>query len=278
MNTINRDAPLVSIVVTTRNEEEAIGKCLESIRRQTYKKTEILVVDNASGDRTQQVARQFTNHVFDKGPERSAQRNYGARMAKGYYVLFLDADMVLSRTVIEECVRSITRKIHALIIPEKSQGRGFWAKCKALERTYYEGVGWMEAARFYNKNTFVSLGGFDVDLTGPEDFDLSQRVIARYGPASISRITSYIYHNEGRIIFWDLLRKKYYYGKKMRRYMNKNENRSAFQKQANPLSRYVLFFQKPAILFSDPIHAVGMIIMKTLELGALALGTLAGHI
>ncbi len=278
MNTINRDAPLVSVIVTTRNEEGAIRQCLESIRRQTYKNIEILVVDNASDDQTKRIARQFTGHVFDKGPERSAQRNYGAHMAKGVNVLFLDADMILSRTVIEECVRNIRKNVHAFIIPEKSQGSGFWAKCKALERTYYEGTEWMEAARFYDKKTFLSLGGFDENLTGPEDFDMSQRVTARYGAPCISRIMSYIYHNEGTIVLRDLLRKKYYYGKKMRRYMTKNENKSAFRKQANPLSRYALFFRKPAIFLSDPVHAAGMIFMKSLELGALAFGTLAGRI
>lgn len=278
MNTINRDTPLVSVIITTRNEEDAIQQCLESIRHQTYKNIEILVIDNGSRDETKRIARQFTGHVFEKGPERSAQRNYGARKAAGEYVLFLDADMVLGKTVIEECVKIIARNIYALIVPEKSQGTGFWAECKALERTYYEGIDWMEAARFYNKKTFQSLGGFDENLTGPEDFDMSQRIIARYGTSGISRITSYIYHNEGTIVLWDLLRKKYYYGKKMRRYMIKNENKSAFKKQANPLARYALLFQKPAIFLSDPVHAVGMIIMKSLELGALAIGALAWHI
>jgi glycosyltransferase involved in cell wall biosynthesis len=278
MNTMNRAVPLVSVIVTTRNEEHAIRRCLESIRSQTYKKTEVLVVDNSSRDRTRDIAFRYTKHVFNQGPERSAQRNYGVRKSHGEYLLFLDADMILSPTVVDECVKAVKQHTSAVIIPEKSIGVGFWSKCKILERTYYEGVVWMEAARFYDKNAFVSLGGFDERLTGPEDFDLSQRAIARNGSSGISRISAYIDHDEGTIVLWDLLRKKYYYGKKMGRYMAKDENRSGSRKQANPVARYALFFQKPGALFSDPVHAIGMMIMKALELGALALGMIAGRI
>ena len=42
--------PLVSVVITTKNEEENIGRCLESIKKQTYQQNriEIIVVDNNS--------------------------------------------------------------------------------------------------------------------------------------------------------------------------------------------------------------------------------------
>jgi glycosyltransferase involved in cell wall biosynthesis len=278
MNTINRGGPLVSVIVTTRNEESAIRRCLESIVSQTYKKIETLVIDNSSTDRTREIAGQFTDLVFTKGPERSSQRNYGAHIAKGTWLLFLDADMELSPTVVDECVSGAKQHVYACIIPEKSVGSGFWSRCKILERTYYEGLDWMEAARFYSKEVFISLHGFDEAITGPEDFDLSQRFTARYGVNAVTRIKSPIHHDEGVIMLGNLLRKKYYYGKKMHRYISKNENKSVSGKQANPFNRYLLFFQKPGVFLTDPIHATGMILMKTLELGALGLGMIAGRV
>lgn len=269
------------MIITTRNEEEHIEACLKSIARQTHTHIECIVVDNASSDNTKKRARCFTPHVFNKGPERSAQRNYGASKAHGKYLLFLDADMELIPRVVEECIAKIhdlrptTYERSALIIPEKSIGSGFWAQCKILERSFYEDVDWMEAARFYDKTAFTALGGFDETLTGPEDFDLSQRVRERFGRLSVRRTDSYIYHNEGTIRLTDLLYKKYYYGKKMTRYLGKKQNTGAFAKQANPLFRYGLFFRKPRLLLSDPIHAIGLFIMKTLELGALAAGALS---
>ena len=67
----------VSVIVTTKNEAKNIGRCLQSIQNQTYKAIEIIVVDNFSKDETKRIAKKFTKKVFDKGPERSAQRNLG---------------------------------------------------------------------------------------------------------------------------------------------------------------------------------------------------------
>ena len=74
---------LVSVVVTTKNEEKNIGKLLSSIRNQTHKDIEIIVVDNNSTDETVKIAREFTKTVYEKGPERSAQRISGSERQRG---------------------------------------------------------------------------------------------------------------------------------------------------------------------------------------------------
>ena len=71
--------PTISIVVTTKNEENNIRNCLGSINSQTYPadKIELIVVDNYSTDKTKEYALRFTDLVFDMGPERNTQRNFG---------------------------------------------------------------------------------------------------------------------------------------------------------------------------------------------------------
>ncbi len=98
--------PVVSVVVTTKNEAKSIENCLRSIKKQTYpqKKIEIIIVDNNSTDKTKEIAKRFADKVYNKGPERSAQRNFGVERARGKYILYLDADMILSKDVISECV------------------------------------------------------------------------------------------------------------------------------------------------------------------------------
>ena len=63
--------PLVSVVITTKNEEKNIDNCLESIKLQTYPqdRIEIIVVDNNSSDKTKEIARRYTNNVLNCGPE-----------------------------------------------------------------------------------------------------------------------------------------------------------------------------------------------------------------
>jgi len=265
---------MVSVIITTKNEAGHIRACLTSLRRQTYTPIEIIVVDNHSSDNTCETAREFTRHVYEAGPERSAQRNFGAARGKGEYLLFLDADMVCTPDVIKECVEACVKDKIAAVIPEKSFGIGFWARCKTLERECYLGVDWLEAARFYQKNAYAKVGGYDETLTGPEDFELPQRVKAVYGPQRVGRIRAYILHDEGRLSLVKLLRKKYYYGKKIRRYRNLSESKLFFSKQANIFRRYALFFRHPRMFIADPMHACGVLIMKTLEMTAIGLGGL----
>src|SRR3989344_5751837 len=170
--------PLVSVIVPTRNSAAVIGDCLSSVKNQTYPNIELIVVDNNSADATKDIAMKFTSAVFNMGPERSAQRNFGVSRASGEYVAIIDSDMRLSERVIENCVLKMKNNIEiaGVIIPEESFGEGFWAKCKKLERSFYIGVPWMEGARFFPKSIFLKAGGFDENMVSGEDWDLSRRV------------------------------------------------------------------------------------------------------
>ncbi|MBA7695274.1 Poly(ribitol-phosphate) beta-N-acetylglucosaminyltransferase TarS [subsurface metagenome] len=81
--------PSVSVIITTKNEEKNIENCLKSIKSQTYpqEKIEIVIVDNNSTDSTVKIAKKFTDKVYNKGPERSVQRNFGIEKASGKYIL-----------------------------------------------------------------------------------------------------------------------------------------------------------------------------------------------
>ena len=154
------NTPLISVIVTTRNNHQTLDACLRSIAAQSYGNIELIVVDNNSSDDTKDIAKRYTKLVFDKGPERSAQRNFAVAKASGDYVCIIDSDMELSEDVIASCVETVTEhKYGAVIIPEESFGEGFWAQCKKLERSFYVGVDWIEAARFFDKKIYHQAGG-----------------------------------------------------------------------------------------------------------------------
>ena len=117
------DRPSVSVVVTTRNEAADLERCLASIRGQTLPDVEIVVVDNGSTDGTREIAAALADIVLDQGPERSAQRNAGARAARAEYILFADADMELTPTVLEECLSVSRPRVAAVIVPELQRRR-----------------------------------------------------------------------------------------------------------------------------------------------------------
>lgn len=264
--------PLVSVIVPTKNSSKFLEACLASIKAQTYKNIELIVVDNFSTDDTQAIARKYTDKVFSQGPERSAQRNFGASKSSGEYVLFVDSDMELSEQVVESCLEEIRRNnTVGVIIPEESFGEGFWAQCKRLERSFYVGVSWMEAARFFKRKCFVSINGYNEKLISGEDWDLSQRA-AKLG--GLTRTTELIRHNEGKLSLSLTVQKKYYYASQFTLYRDANKNEPVLDNQTSVIKRYALFFSKPAVMFSHPVQFMGMLLLKTAEFAAGGAGLL----
>lgn len=269
---------LVSVIITTKNEEKAIGRLIASIKKQTYKKKEIIVIDNYSTDKTLDVAKKMDVKVYSFGPERSAQRNFGANAAKGQFFLFVDADMELSPSVLKQCIDFCRKdpKVGAVVIPEKSVGKNFWEKVKAFERSFYnmEGDSTIDAARFFSREAFEKAGGYDEQITGPEDWDLPDSV--RKLGLKIERIKSVIYHHEEINLPLDLVRKKFYYALKSHRYLSKQKI-SVFSPKTIYFLRPVFYKHFDKIL-SHPVLSLGMIIMLFLELCGGGLGYLVGRL
>lgn len=268
--------PMVSVVITTKNEATVIARLIESMHKQTFKNLEIILIDNNSYDQTTRIAKSMGAKVYNFGPERSAQRNFGIKKSKGKYVLILDADMKLEPTVIEDCVEICMKdeSIGGVVIPEESIGKNFWEKVKAFERSFYNLKGDIttDAARFFTGQAFDEVGGYDESITGPEDWDFPENV--RKIGFKIARINSKIFHYERIPSVFDLAKKKYYYALKANRYLKKNKI-SAF----GPKTIYFLrpvFYKNWKILISHPLLSVGMFIMLFLEQMAGGLGYLRG--
>lgn len=262
--TQRKNCPLVSVIITTKNEEENIENCLKSIKDQTFKTIELIVVDNYSKDKTAEIAKKYTNAVYLNGPERSSQRNYGAEVSNGEYLLFLDADMILSPSVIEECAEKCEAdRVDALYIPERIVGEGFWIKVRDFERGFYTGTV-IDAIRFVKKDLFKRIGGFDEDLIGPEDWDLDKR-IRKAGKTGI--IKAPLYHNEGNFNMKRYLEKKKYYTRGINNYFEKwGYNNPETTKQLGIWYRLIGVFVEEGKWKRLIIHPLLMIAMYYLRL------------
>jgi len=255
------------VIVPTRNSARTLEACLVSIRAQEYTPLELIVVDNHSSDATPDIARRHADKVDAFGPERSAQRNHGAEVANGAYLLFIDSDMTLAPRVVGDCVSSIDLTgAPGVVIPETTVGDNFLARCRALERSCYLGDVSIEAARFFPRQEFERVGGYDETLTGMEDWDLSIRIAAG---RQLARSESHISHDEGDLRLGPMLGKKRYYAAGSLNYWGKHggSNPSA----ANIVLRPA-FFRNWRRLVRHPILTAGFMSVKTLEAGAGALG------
>ena len=261
--------PLVSLVITTLNEEKNIENCLQSIKSQTYPNIEIIVVDNFSTDKTQTIAKPYTELIFTKGPERSAQRNFGMiEKSQGEYVMFIDADMTLSPDLIARCVAAMQdASLVALHISEIVLGENFWSQVRRFERSFYDGTV-IDGARFFRKNSFVAVGGFDETMSGPEDWDIYKKIkkegeillIPNEGTKAV------IFHNEAEFNFKKYLKKKKYYSQSFDTYVAKwGATDPDIKKQLGLWYRYFGVFleqDKWEKLFSHPILTVGLYFLR----------------
>src|SRR3989338_1176356 len=269
---------LVSVIITTKNEQEVLERLLRSIKNQTYQNLEIIVVDNNSNDRTKQLAKGYTDKIYDFGPERSAQRNYGAGKSKGKYLFFLEADMELTSNVLKECLHLVRKNntIKGVVVPENSVALSFWGKVKSFERSFYneQGDETTDAARFFDKEIFWKVGGYDTSMTGPEDWDLPE-TIKKMG-FKIGRVKAKILHHERISNPLSLAKKKFYYAKSTYKYLKKHDI-PIF----GPKTIYFLrpvFYKNFKRILAHPILSAAMVAMLSAELAGGALGYLVGRL
>jgi glycosyltransferase involved in cell wall biosynthesis len=290
-------APLVSVVITTKNEERNIKNCLLSITAQTYKNIEIILVDNFSTDQTYSIAKEYIHQFAQIGPERSSQRNFGMiNLSKGEYVLYVDADMILSPLLIQECViHCMKEEIKALHIPEIILGKSFFSKVRRFERSFYDGTV-IDGARFIEKELFCKVGGFDEILFqkgSGEDWDLDKK-IKKYELIGMLRSNADndcqlnpelkrfieergvkcaptyagIFHNESDFDLIKYLQKKGYYATGFNGYISKwGKEDPDIKKQFGLFYRYIIVFieyGKWKKIVGNMQLFIGMIFLKIL--------------
>jgi len=99
---------MISIIIPAHNEAKYISKTLSSIKKQSYRDYEIIVVADSCTDDTAKIAKSFGCRVFNVNSRNVAHnRNYGAKKAKGDILIFLDAEVRVSTDYLEEVNKAV---------------------------------------------------------------------------------------------------------------------------------------------------------------------------
>ncbi len=195
---------LISVVILTKNEGENIQRCLEALQWTD----ERIVIDDLSIDKTASIAKRCSAKVFVHAlqDDFSEQRNYGLEKTKGEWVMFVDADEVVSAALRDEILSNI-KKEHILsgfsvkrtdILWGKELKHGEWGK-QMLIRLGRKGAGrWVGAVHerweisgqlgvFYNSlfhyphysvEEFIREVNYYTDLRARELFEQKKHVSA----------------------------------------------------------------------------------------------------
>ena len=191
--------PLVSIVITVRNEGQHIGQLLESLVAQEGP-TEIVLVDAESRDGTREVAGQFAARhpgllrVFERSGSRGIGRNAGVHEARGEWIAFIDGDCFADSQWLRNLRESLA---HSSVVAGRTTNVGK-PRYGTLERVelYQKGfdVTFPSCNLAYHRKLFQRLGGFDPRFITAEDIDLNMRAVAA-GATIAYRPDAVVYHH-----------------------------------------------------------------------------------
>lgn len=259
--------PLVSILLPTSNSEKTLAKCLESIKNQSYKDIEVIVVDRFSKDKTVEIAKNYGVRVIQGYLNKPEARNVGILNSNGEYIFIADSDFVFEQGLVKEVLKCFEEEgCDAVFVPEEYMGDSFLKRCKTLEKMIDQGAEVIEAPRVYKKWVFTR-ALFDEKNDGPDEYDFFLNA-TRLGLRK-SWVNSKILLMESPLNF----RKKFRHGKYFTYYKRKHRKEDIVRKQTSFSYRASLILKA---FRCSKIDALGLIILKTLEFSAFTLGMFTG--
>ncbi len=191
----NKKIHPISLIIPAYNEEDVIGKTLENLKGIDYPsdKMEIIVVDDGSTDKTYEIARKFKSNrlrVYKKDNHgKAAALNFGVSKAKNDFVAVMDADSLLEKDSLKNCMRYFdSGKVAAVtscILCTKNDN--FWERMQNIEmmliastRKLQEYANTVQATpgplSIYRKGILVDLDGFDEENL-VEDIEIAWRIL-----------------------------------------------------------------------------------------------------
>lgn len=195
--------PLVSVIIPNFNGEKTLGACLAAVAAQTYPSLEVIVIDDASTDRSREIAARFDCQLLslarNAGP--AMARNRGIAASRGEILFFLDADVALAPDAVATAVQILDEH------PEYASASGVYTttpmfddglieRYQALHAHYWRArnVGLVRAGYFnlgaFRRSVIEEVGVFNGDLPANfnEDTEYGYRIAERYPMFLTTRI------------------------------------------------------------------------------------------
>jgi len=205
-----------SVIIPAYNEEKYIEKTLISVKNQSYKDVEIIVVCNGCTDNTRKISLNYADKILQINERNvSKARNIGADRANGEILIFLDADTLLGRDILKSISESIeTRNVFGTckLKPEDNEvNHVLYVYVKNIFNDYLR---WSSGLIFCRRDGFYSVGGFDENKkTKGEIRDFLKKLskVSRYRCVN----SSFVITSQRRIKKWGIVSSGLYWIKEI---------------------------------------------------------------
>ena len=205
--------PFLSVIIPVYNAERHVAEAIKSVQAQHYPALEILAIDDGSTDRSAAILQSFpeVNYTYQTNRGPAAARNHGIRLAKGEFILFLDADDLFPEGKIRKQLSYFEEQPELEAVMSKSQ---FFFEEDATTAAFrfpdesYQVLSVLLGSGFFRKTVFDRVGLFDESLHFSEDFDWYNRVREQGVPLLVTDDISLYYrrHNTNMTQEMDLLK------------------------------------------------------------------------
>lgn len=175
----------ISVITVCRNAEATIEQALQGVISQTYPHIEYIVIDGASGDRTLDIVKRYSDHIAtiisepDDGIYQAM--NKGIRLATGDWIYFANADDYLfGNGAIADVAAFIAEHPHCEFVYGDHETRFPWGKRstyspaapeEALEQLISLGNCFIQPASFFNASLFEKIGLFNEQYRIAADYE-----------------------------------------------------------------------------------------------------------
>jgi colanic acid/amylovoran biosynthesis glycosyltransferase len=186
---------LVSVIVPTHQRGHVITEALDSVRAQTHRPIELLVVDDGSTDETGKVVERWVadraepalrvRYVWQENAGAQAARNRGLRESRGAYIQFLDSDDLLEPEKLEKQVARLRRTGADLCYGKtrctRADGttvRIFAELPEVAGRPWIARNAWHTSSPLFTRRVCARVGPWATDLKGCQEYEYAARVKA----------------------------------------------------------------------------------------------------
>lgn len=205
VNTTVEHGPLVSYIMCVKNGEHHTAEAIQSVLDQTYRNLELIIIDDASTDRTPALIQEWADkddriHILTnpKSLLPPGARNVGIARARGEYIAILDADDVAlpERTSIQVSYLQKHPEIaaicgHAEIIDGTGKLIGTKHKSVHMDDVRFAHLlqnQFIHSTLMIRRKIFDELGGFRDEFPFAEDYDLTSRLLQKFNMTNIDHV------------------------------------------------------------------------------------------
>lgn len=207
---IDRESPLVSVLMTAYNREKYIAEAIESVLNSTYYNFELIIVDDHSKDNTVQIARRYAEKdmrirvfVNDENLGQFPNRNKAAQYAKGKYIKYLDSDDKIYEWGLGYCVEMMEKYPDAgmgILNLNKDMQQQYLSSSIAININFFKteilSIG--PSGTILRRDSFEKIGCYKTDYGVPSDNYFNLKMAATFPIVLLSEVFFFYREHDGQ--------------------------------------------------------------------------------